>query len=160
MNVKRDNVDIMAEYCDRMIRGDFSALDDLVSPDWITHAEPQYILKGFSDVTCAVDGERVFFQQVIQAFKERELILNKNMAIDDDHVVINYTIRGIHNGGYFFDVPPSGKEQKIHGTAILRFENGVIVEHWGGPTCCTCTGYAQLDNVEMREAAVTNPASN
>ena len=148
MNIKRNNVDIMTEYCDRMIKGDFSALNDLVSPDWITHAEPQYILKAFSDVTCAVDGERVFFQQVIQAFKERELILNKNMSIDEDHVVINYTIRGIHNGGYFFDVPSSGKEQKIHGTAILRFESGKIVEHWGGPTCGTCTGYVQLANVE------------
>lgn len=149
MNAKRDNVDIMAEYCDRMIRGDFSALKDMVSPDWITHAEPQEILKAFSDVTCAVDGERIFFQQVVQAFPERELILNKNMAIDDDHVVINYTIQGIHNGGYYFDVPPSGKERKINGTAILRLENGLIVEHWGGPTCGTCTGYVQLADVEM-----------
>lgn len=143
MDGKRANTDIMAEYCDRMIKGDFTALSDLVSPDWITHAEPQQILPAFCDVTCAVDGERVFFEQVAQAFPQRELILNKNMAIDDDHVVINYTIRGIHNGGHFFNVPPSGKQQKIHGTAILRFENGRIVEHWGGPTCSTCTGYIQ-----------------
>ncbi len=143
---KRDNVDIMTEYCDRMIKGDFSALEDLVSPDWVTHAEPKDVLKAFFDVTCAVDGERVFFEQVVQAFPERELVLNKNMAIDDDHVVINYTIVGVHNGGHFFDVPPSGNEQKIHGTAILRLENGRIVEHWGGPTCCTCTGYVELAN--------------
>ena len=141
---KKDNVDIMSEYCDRMIKGDFSALDDLVSPDWITNADPKDILVAFFDVKCAVDGERVFFEQVIQAFPERELVLNKNMAADDDHVVINYMIKGVHNGGDFFDVPPSGKAQKIHGTAILRFEDGRIVEHWGGPTCGTCTGYVNL----------------
>ncbi len=141
---KRDNVAIVAEYCDRMISGDFSALDDLVSPDWITNADPKDVLTAFFDVKCAVDGERVFFEQVIQAFPKRDIVLNKNMAADDDHVVINYTIKGIHNGEHFFDVPPSGQEQKIHGTAILRFEDGRIVEHWGGPTCCTCTGYVEL----------------
>lgn len=144
MTGKKDNVAIMVEYCDRMIKGDFSALTDLVSPDWVTHADPKYALPAFFAVTCAVDGERVFFEQVVQAFPERELVLNKNMAIDDDHVVINYTIKGVHSGGNFFNVPPSGKEEKIHGTAILRLENGRIVEHWGGPTCCTCTGYVQL----------------
>ena len=63
--------------------------------NWITHAEPHHILKAFSDVTCAVDGERIFFQQVIQAFQEPELILNKNMAIDDDHVVIKAECPGV-----------------------------------------------------------------
>ena len=148
MTVKRDNVDIMAEYCERMIKGDFSALQDLVSPDWVTHADPREFLNAFSGVTCAVEGEKVFFQQVIQALSNPELILHKNMPIDEDHVVINYTIRGVHDAGYFFDVPPSGKEEKIHGTAILRFKNGRIAEHWGGPTCCTCTGYVQLADVE------------
>ena len=141
----RSLTELADEYSQRMIRGDFTALDDLVSPDWITHAFPKHILPAFFEVTCARDGERVFYTQVLRAFPhDREIVYNKNMRIDDEHVVINYTIRGTHDGEAFFDVPPSGEEERIHGTAILRFEKDKLVEHWGGPTCCTCTGYVRL----------------
>jgi predicted ester cyclase len=143
-NNNKSNVELMAEYCDRMIKGDVSALKDLVSKEWITHAMPSILLTAFYKVTCALDGERIFFEQLTQAFSQRQLILHKNMAIDHEHIVINYTILGVHDGGYFFDVKPSGKQEKIDGTAILRFENGKIVEHWGGPTCCTVTGYVTI----------------
>lgn len=144
VSIEGSNVDRMRNYCERMTRGDFSALDDLASPDWVTHASPSPILKAFADVTCARDGERVFFEQLTKAFSHREFNFNFIQAIDDNHVVINYTIFGVHDGESFFDVPPSNQEEKINGTAILRFENGKIIEHWGGPTCCTCTGYVCL----------------
>lgn len=144
MNSERKNVAIIADYCDRLIKGDFSALHDLVSPQWLTHAMPTVFLRAFAAITKPIDGERIFFEQVIQAFSERQLILHKNMAIDSDHVVINYTIEGIHNGANFFDIPPSGQKEKIDGTALFRLEKGKIIEHWGGPTCCTCTGYIKF----------------
>jgi predicted ester cyclase len=140
----RKNIDIVAEYCDRMIRGDFSALEDFVSQEWITHAMPTVLLPSFATAASAIEGEKIFFQQVIQAFPQRELILNKNMAVGDDYVVINYTIVGVHNGAKFFNVYPSGNQERIEGTAIFRLEAGKIVEHWGGPTCCTCTGYVNV----------------
>ena len=140
----QNNIKIIADYCNRMVQGDFAALHELVSPAWITHAMPTVILKAFNNITSAVEGERIFFKQLTRAFSQRKLILHKNMAIDEDHVVINYTIYGIHDNANFFDVPPSGEQEKIDGTAIFRLENGKIIEHWGGPTCCTCTGYVKI----------------
>ncbi len=141
---QRANTDIMAEYCQRMISGDFTALSDLVSPDWISHANPTVILPQNYTIKRAIDGERQFFSQVCQAFSQRQLVLNKNMAIEPDHVVINYTITGIHDGSKFYNVVPTGKPERIEGTAILRFADGKIAEHWGGPSCETCTGYVTL----------------
>jgi hypothetical protein len=136
---------IIDEYSQRMIRGDYTALDEFASDDWITHASPKYILTQFHEVTCAKEGEKVFYMQVNAAFpRQREIVFNKNVQIDPDHVVINYTIRGIHDGAPFFDVAPTGEEEEIHGTALIRYENDQMVEHWGGPTCCTCTGYVEL----------------
>lgn len=144
---KRNLEEVIDEYSQRMIRGDFTALDEFASDEWMTHANPRYILSAFHAVTCAKEGERVFYSQVNAAFpRVREIVFNKNIQIDPDHVVVNYTIRGIHDGAPFFDVPPSGEEEAIHGTAIIRYENDKMVEHWGGPTCCTCTGYVELRN--------------
>ena len=141
----RPLTEIIDEYSQRMIRGDFTALDEHASDEWVTHANPKHILSQFHEVTCAKEGERVFYSQVNAAFpREREIVFHKNVQIDADHVVINYTIRGIHDGAPFFDVPPSGEEEAIHGTAIIRYENDQMVEHWGGPSCSTCTGYVEL----------------
>lgn len=51
----------------------------------------------------------------------------------DDLVVSHWTLTGTHSGTPFYDVPPSGERVVINGTAILRFRDGKIVEHWGGP---------------------------
>jgi hypothetical protein len=139
---------LIDDYSQRMIRGDFTALDEFASDDWMTHANPKYILSAFHEVTCAKEGEKVFYSQVISAFpRVREIVFNKNVQIDAELVAINYTIRGIHDGTPFFDVPPSGEEEEINGTAIIRYEDDKMIEHWGGPTCSTCTGYVELKTV-------------
>lgn len=144
IDLAKNHVELMVEYTRRMIEGDFTALNDLTSPEWFTHASPRTILDAFEGVACARDGERIFFEQLTQAFSNRQLILNQNLA-SGDLVAINYTILGIHDNGRFFDIPPSNQEEKIDGTAILRFANGKIVEHWGGPNCPACTGYVGLE---------------
>ena len=46
----------------------------------------------------------------------------------------------LDSGAPYYDVPPSGKKVIINGTAILRMENGKVVEHWGGPHCMKGVG--------------------
>ena len=63
-------------------------------------------------------------------------IVGRDVLVErDDIVVSNWTLTGTHTGAPFFGVPPSGKKVTINGTAILRFKDGKIVEHWGGPHC-------------------------
>jgi SnoaL-like polyketide cyclase len=58
----------------------------------------------------------------------------------DDLVVSNWTLTGTHTGEPYYDVPPSGERVTINGAAILRFRDGKIVEHWGGPHCMRGVG--------------------
>jgi predicted ester cyclase len=134
MGQKRSNLHILAEYSDRVQKGDTSAVYDYFAPGFHTHVAKR-VAPGVlgSDVRA---GEVMFWEQSAQAFPDRTFTVNKVCAIDEeDLIVTNWTMTGTHSGGSYFGVPPSGKKVEINGTAILRFEDGKIVEHWGGPHC-------------------------
>jgi predicted ester cyclase len=50
---------------------------------------------------------------------------------DHDQVVIRWTIRGTHTGG-FLGRAPTGRAIEVSGMDILRVAEGKFVEHWGG----------------------------
>ena len=56
MNRREQNLATLTDYCARMINGDFSALDEIMSPDWFTHASPRVIHEAFLGVTKAYEG--------------------------------------------------------------------------------------------------------
>jgi predicted ester cyclase len=59
-----------------------------------------------------------------------------NLVIESGELIVsNRTVHGHHTGAAFYDVPASGGEVTINGTAILRMRDGKIVEHGGGPHC-------------------------
>jgi predicted ester cyclase len=90
-----------------------------------------------------------FWEETRKAFPDREFTVNL-LIESDDLVVSNWTLSGTHTGGPFYDVPPSGKRVTINGTAILRFKDGRVVEHWGGPHCMR--GVGLIPEVVIREA--------
>jgi ketosteroid isomerase-like protein len=51
------------------------------------------------------------------------------LIAEGDKVVIRGTFRSVHNGE-FLGVPATGKEVTHTWTAILRIENGKVVERW------------------------------
>jgi predicted ester cyclase len=53
------------------------------------------------------------------------------MFAEGDRVGYRLTIRGTHRGE-FLGIPPSGKRVTVSFTAIVRIENGQVVEEWGG----------------------------
>ena len=75
-------------------------------------------------------------QESAKAFPDREFVVHKLWEVDNgDTIICHYSIIGTHSGGSFFGTPPTGNPVEINGTAILRFKDGKIVEHWGGPHC-------------------------
>ena len=56
MNQREQNLATLKDYCARMIKGDFSALDEIMSPDWYTHASPRIIHEAFLGVTKAYEA--------------------------------------------------------------------------------------------------------
>ena len=139
MGENSKNVKILAEYTDRIKNGDTAAVYEYFAPEFFSHAA-----KRVAPEVLGADirpGEVMFWEESAKAFPDREFVLEKVLAIDDeDLVIINWTMTGTHTGGSYFGVPASGRKVEINGTAILRFEGGRIVEHWGGPHCMHAIG--------------------
>jgi steroid delta-isomerase-like uncharacterized protein len=53
-----------------------------------------------------------------------------DVIVEGDRAAIRWTARGTHRGP-LFGIPPTGKSLEISGVIVDRFEDGVIVEHWG-----------------------------
>ena len=131
------NLQILAEYSTKMAEGDLNAVYEYFSDDFMSH------------VTARVNPEQVgtdirhrekeFWDMAEQAFPDMKFDVDLILETGD-HVVSNWTITGTHTGGKFYDVEPSGKKVEINGTAILRFRDGKVVEHWGGPHCARGVG--------------------
>lgn len=131
------NLRILGKYSARMLAGDYQAVREHFAEDFASHVAER--------VNPAVVGsdirghEEEFWEQTRQAFPDREFHINL-LIESGDLVVSNWTLSGTHTGGNYYDVPPSGERVTINGTAILRFKDGKVVEHWGGPHCMRGVG--------------------
>jgi steroid delta-isomerase-like uncharacterized protein len=134
MGKKSRNLKILAEYTERIKNGDTDAVYEYFAPGFVSHVTKR-VAPESSDLDVRL-GEVMFWQESANAFPDREFVVEKLWEIEDEEVVIvNWTMTGTHTGGSYFGVPASGKKVEINGTGIVRFENGRIVEHWGGPHC-------------------------
>jgi len=75
------------------------------------------------------EGVRTFWNTLTAAFPDAH-IEARHEVVDDDHVVVAYTLTGTHQGE-FNGIAPTDKRIEINGIQIGRFENGQIVERWG-----------------------------
>lgn len=131
------NLHNLAIYSDRMFKGDYDAVYEFWSDKFHSHVTTRV---NPAEVGKDVRGrEKEFWEMAKHAFPD--MTFDVNLVIEkDDFVVSNWSLRGTHTGKPFYDVPPSGKKVEINGTAVLRFEDGKIVEHWGGPHCAKGVG--------------------
>jgi steroid delta-isomerase-like uncharacterized protein len=74
-------------------------------------------------------GFKDFWTTMTTAFPDAH-IEPRHEVVDDDHVVIAYTLTGTHEGE-FNGIAPTGKRVEVNGIQIGRFEDGKIVERWG-----------------------------
>ncbi len=49
-----------------------------------------------------------------------------------DRVIIQWTIKATHTGAALFDLPAQGRTVQVSGIDVLRVDNNLFVEHWGG----------------------------
>lgn len=62
------------------------------------------------------------------AFPDAEFPI-QDLIASDDSAVIRWSMNGTHEGE-FQGIPPSGNEVTMDGIAVMRIEDGSIVEHW------------------------------
>ena len=104
-----------------MNKGNFDVLDELFAPDYKEH---QFGLKA------TVEGMKEDFAFLRRAFPDLHLEI-EDMIADGDTVWGRMTATGTNNGPFMG--APTGKQMKITVIDILRFEDGLVIDHWGSP---------------------------
>jgi steroid delta-isomerase-like uncharacterized protein len=102
-------------------QGDLAAIDELVSPDSITHTSNWGIPAG-----------RIGFKQLIAmlrtAFPDLRCTIEDEI-IQDDKIAAHWTMHGTHRGLFLGNVP-THKLIIVQGLIYMRIENGQVVENW------------------------------
>ena len=131
------NLRILGQYSARMAAGDYDAVYEFFAPDFRSHVTAR--VNPEAEGTDIRPQEKKFWESAKAAFPDMKFTVDL-LIESGDLVISNWTMTGTHTGSAYYDVPPSGKRVTINGTAILRFRDGKIVEHWGGPHCMKGVG--------------------
>lgn len=102
-------------------KGNYAVLGNYFRPDFI---ENQF---GLHPGIPGMQGDIAFLRK---AFPDFHLTI-EHLVADGDKVWMHMTARGTNLGGFMG--PPNGKTFQIAVFDLLRFEKGLIVEHWGSP---------------------------
>ncbi len=118
MSTSEENEAVVRACFENASQGNFDALDEIVTEDYVLHPEEVHgadglkeMVQGYRD---ALNGLRV---TIDQQFSEGE------------YVATRYTITGTHDGD-LMGTPPTGKDVAFTGITISRCEGGRIVEEW------------------------------
>jgi len=136
---KSSNLSILGRYSARMMAGDYDAVYEFFAPDFSSHVTPR--INPHAVGTDIRPQEYKFWESARRAFPDMQFSVDL-LIESGDLVISNWTLTGTHSGAPYYNVPASGKQVTINGTAILRFRDGLIVEHWGGPHCMNGIGLA------------------
>jgi predicted ester cyclase len=99
-------------------RGNFGALQDFVSPDYVVHPEE---IRGIDGLAAMVDGYR-------SALADLRVTVEHQFT-EGDYVATRSTIRGRHDGD-LMGTPPTGREVAFSCLTISRCRDGRIEEEW------------------------------
>jgi steroid delta-isomerase-like uncharacterized protein len=108
-------------YIDAWNKGDAAALKEILSPDFVHHPRM---------------GVSESLEEAFKGLKERMTMFpDQNLQVQDLIVKGDkFVFRGIFSGTHTGDsewLPATGNKVEIRGFAIMRVENGRIVEDWG-----------------------------
>ncbi|HRQ36891.1 MAG TPA: ester cyclase [Chloroflexota bacterium] len=102
-------------------QGDFKVLHECVHPDFVEH---QF---GLQPTIAGMQGDIQFLRT---AFPDFSLTI-EDMVTDGDKIWARMTARGTNLGGFMG--PPNGKSFAVAVFDTCRFQDNMMVEHWGSP---------------------------
>jgi steroid delta-isomerase-like uncharacterized protein len=111
------------DYVERIWnRKELDALDELASADYRRHLGP-------SEPSIDRASQKMRLQSLQRALPDVQFTV-EDLIAEGDRVVFRVTVRATQRGD-LFGVAATGKAVAFSAIDILRFENGLIVEHWG-----------------------------
>lgn len=111
------------EYVERIWnRKELDALDELASVGYRRHLGP-------SEPSIDRSSQKLRLQSLQRALPDVQFSI-EDLIAEGDRVVFRVTVRATQRGD-LFGVAATGKAVAFSAIDILRFEDGLIVEHWG-----------------------------
>jgi predicted ester cyclase len=118
------NMALARRYVDEVVSGgNFAVLDELAAPNYKRHLTATTEPIGLEAQKKRLGGMRA-------ALPDLDLTIEDMFAVGD-RVAYRATGRGTHQGA-LLGLAPTGKKVAVTEVGIMRFENGKIVEQWGG----------------------------
>jgi steroid delta-isomerase-like uncharacterized protein len=110
-------------YEEMFSQGNFDAIDDLLTDDFVEHEElPPGIPEG-------KDAPKALMTMMRDAFPDFNVTVEE-MLQDGGKVITRARFSGTHRGDYM-GIPPTGKTFDIPVIDIVEFRDGKAVAHWG-----------------------------
>lgn len=118
-----DNKSIMRRAYDEILNeGNLDVADEIIAEDMTEHEQ-------FPGLEPGREGFKGFVTMFREAFPDLQVTV-EDMIAEDDKVAARVTMRGTHQGK-FLGIPPSGNRIEVPVVDIVRFADGMGVEHWG-----------------------------
>jgi serine phosphatase RsbU (regulator of sigma subunit)/predicted ester cyclase len=117
-----DNKALVRRFVQAQNEKDLAALEQMMSPDFVDHS----VLPGQGSTR--EDYLRVVAEDQA-AFSEARLIIEDQIA-EDDKVMDRLTVRGAHDQGIFWGMPPTGVKLETTAITVNRVVGGKIAEEW------------------------------
>ena len=115
------NKDIVRRVTEEPWTGDYSAIDELVAPDFVGHDPAQPDIGG-------PQGVKEFYDQFRTGFPNARVKIDQQLE-DGDYVASRWTGTGTHQGEVF-GIAATGKQVTVTGTTISRIAGGKLAEEW------------------------------
>jgi serine phosphatase RsbU (regulator of sigma subunit)/predicted ester cyclase len=117
-----DNKALVRRFVQAQNERDLAALEQMMSPDFVDHS----VLPGQGSTR--EDYLRVVAEDQA-AFSEARLIIEDQIA-EDDKVMSRLKVRGAHDQGMFWGMPPTGVKLETTAITVNRVVGGKIAEEW------------------------------
>jgi steroid delta-isomerase-like uncharacterized protein len=110
------------QFFQRISAGDLTAVDELVSDDFVEHEQVPGLAPGKA-------GLRQLFEMFHSAFDHAGVAVD-DMIAEDDKVFVLARMTGTQRGD-FMGIPPAGGTINVSLCDYFRVDNGALIEHWG-----------------------------
>ncbi len=103
--------------------GDVDRIADFISPDYVeVHDNTRYPI--------GIEGAKAHITGGHETYSDLRLTVDRQIA-EGDWVATQVTVRGIHSGGAWMGIKPTGKPIEFSCVNLDKVINGRIVEHGG-----------------------------
>jgi predicted ester cyclase len=109
-------------YAEGFSLGRLELLDDYLAADYVNHQPVAGVPPGLPGLKQAMRGLRAAFADLQYTVED--------LITEADRVAVRATMSGTHTGP-FRGQPPTGRKFTVLALAVLRFEDGKVVERWG-----------------------------